>query len=164
MHTNNPKPGLLGQLAAKMAGVPIIINTIHGLYFYINSSPFKRKFFLFIEKFAGKCSDLIFSVDKEDIDTLIKEKIVNPEKIKYFGNGVDIEKFNSEKFSKEFIDNKKKEFNIPEGYKVVGIVARLVEEKGYLDLFEAFKLVIKVFPKTILLVLGSRRAGEKRWQ
>ena len=49
VHTNNPKPGLLGQLAAKMAGVPIIINTIHGLYFQENSS-IKREDFLFLWK------------------------------------------------------------------------------------------------------------------
>ena len=33
IHTHTPKPGLIGQLAAKMAGIPIIVNTIHGLYF-----------------------------------------------------------------------------------------------------------------------------------
>ena len=32
--TFTPKPGLLGQLAAKMAGVPVIINTIFGYYFH----------------------------------------------------------------------------------------------------------------------------------
>ena len=42
------------------------------------------------------------------MDTLIKEKIAKPEKIKYFGNGVDIDKFDSERFSKEFIDEKEK--------------------------------------------------------
>jgi glycosyltransferase involved in cell wall biosynthesis len=161
VHTNNPKPGLLGQLAAKIAGVPIVVNTIHGLYFYINSSNLKRKFFLFIEKIAGKCSDLIFCVGREDVDTLIEEKVVKPDKIKYFGNGVDIEKFNSEKFSKEFIDKKKKEFNIPEDYKIIGITARLLVGKGYLDLFEALKSVVKIFPKTILLVLGREEPEKK---
>ena len=155
VHTNNPKPGLLGQLAAKMAGVPIVINTIHGLYFQDNSSSAKRRFFIFVEKIAASCSNLIFSVNREDVETLIEEKIVKQGKIKYLGNGVDIDKFNSEKFSKDFLDKKKNELNIPTDFKVVGIVARLVQEKGYLDLFEAFKSVLQIFPKTILLVVGA---------
>ena len=161
VHTNNPKPGLLGQLAARIAGVPVVVNTIHGLYFYINSPSPKRNFFLFIEKIAAGCSDLIFSVNKEDMDILIKEKIAKPEKIRYLGNGVNIDKFNSERFSKDFIDKKRKELNIPEDSKIVGIVARLLEGKGYLDLFLAFKSVLEVCPKTFLLVLG-REEPEKR--
>ena len=161
IHTNNPKPGLLGQLAAKMAGAPIVINTIHGLYFQENSSKFKRRFFIIIEKMAAKCSDLIFSVNKEDMGTIVNERITKLEKIKYLGNGVDVEKFNSAKFSKEFVEQKKREFGIASDYKVVGIVARLVEEKGYLDLFEAFKLVIDKFPKIALLVIGADELGKK---
>ncbi|MCB7112447.1 glycosyltransferase, partial [Agathobacter rectalis] len=46
VHTHGPKPGLLGQLAAKMAGVPIVIDTIHGLYVTENSPLFKKFFFM----------------------------------------------------------------------------------------------------------------------
>ena len=161
VHTHTPKPGLLGQLAAKMAGVPIVINTIHGLYFHSQSSFAKKRFFILMEKVAAKCSDLILSQNKEDMSTLVKEKISKSEKIKYLGNGVDITKFDSEKFSENFVSEKKKELNIPFDFNVIGIVARLVEEKGYLDLFEAIKIVLKVFPKTILLVTGAKDSEKK---
>jgi len=161
VHVHNPKPSLLGQLAARMAGVPIVINTIHGLYFHGNSLFLKRKFFILIEKISALCSDVIFSQNKEDIETLIREKIAKPEKIKYLGNGIDVDKFDARRFSKEFIDEKKKDLNIPAGFNVVGIVARLVKEKGYLDLFEAFRNILKIFPKTILLVVGPEEPEKK---
>lgn len=161
VHTHTPKPELLGQLAAKMAGVPIVIDTIHGLYFQKSSSPLKRKLFIFINKISSKCSNLIFSQNKEDISTLIKEKIANPEIIKYLGNGVDIKKFNPERFTEDFILRKKQELNINPDFKVVGVVGRLVKEKGYLELFSAFKEVLKKFPKTLLLVIGPEEPDKK---
>lgn len=161
VHVHNPKPGLLGQLAARMAGVPIVINTIHGLYFHEDSSAARKSFYTFIEKIAALCSDTIFSQSREDIKTLIDERITKPEKIKYLGNGVDVDRFNMERFFIEGINRKKKELSISEDFKVVGIVARLVKEKGYFDLFKAFDLVVEKLPKTTLLVVGPEEPEKK---
>jgi glycosyltransferase involved in cell wall biosynthesis len=161
VHTHTPKASFLGQLAAKISGVPIIINTIHGFYFQKNSPRLKRKFFIFIEKIAALCSNLIFSVNKEDIETAIEEKICNPNLIKYLGDGIDLSRFNPERFSQEFIRDKKKKLDINPQKKIIGIIARLVREKGFLELFEAFKEVLKKFPNTLLLVIGPKEPEKK---
>ena len=159
MHT--PKAAVLGQLAAKLAGVPIIINTVHGIYFNNTFSPLLQKFLIFVKKIAAKCSDLVFSQNREDIKTLVEKNIAKPDNIKYLGNGVDIEKFDPKRFSKDFILNKKRGLDLDLDFKVIGMVGRLVKEKGYLEAFEAFKLVLKKFPKTLLLVVGPEEP-EKR--
>ena len=161
VHTHNPVPGFLGQLAAKMTGVPIIINTIHGFYFQERDSWLKRNFLISIEKIAAKCSNLIFSQNEEDIKTAIKEKICDSQKIKYLGNGIDVQKFNPKRFSEEFIDKKKRELNLNSNFKIIGIIGRLVKEKGYLELFEAFKKVLNRFPDIILLVIGPEEPKKK---
>jgi glycosyltransferase involved in cell wall biosynthesis len=138
-----------------MAGIPIIINTIHGLYFDDNSSLLKKRIFIVIEKISARCSDLIFSVNRKDMAVLVKEKISGPEKIMYLGNGINTDKFNLERFPAEFIAKKKEELKIPSGFKIVGIVARMVKEKGYLELFAAFKKIIEKFPDVVLLVVGE---------
>lgn len=161
IHTNTPKPGLLGQLAAKLVKTPIVINTIHGFYFQSSSSYLKRKFFIAIEKIAAKFSDLIFHINKEDVKTAEEEGICSNKLIKYLGEPVNTDRFDPRRFSKEFIDNKRKELNIPAGFKIVGIVARLVQEKGYLDLFEAIRSILRVFPETILLAIGPEEPEKK---
>jgi len=161
VHTHTPKPGLLGQLAAKLAGVPIVINTIHGLYFNSSSSFAKKRFFIIIEKIAATCSSLIFSQSREDVKTLTKFKIAKPEVVKYLGNGVDVEKFNPGRFSEEFIKEKKRKLKIPLNIKIIATVGRLVMEKGYRELFLAFKKVLEEFPKTLLLVIGPEDLEKK---
>jgi len=161
VHTHTIKAGFLGQIAAKLAGVPIIIHTNHGFYFQNNSSWMRRKFFIFIEKKSSQCSNLIFSINKEDIETAIKKKICAPDLIKYSGDGIDLNRFSPQRFSEEFILNKKKQLGIDPKKKIIGIVARLVEEKGYLDLFEAFRIILKKFPQTLLLIVGPYEPEKK---
>ncbi len=154
VHTHNPVPGIVGRVAAKLAGVPIIINTIHGFYFSAKTPYIRRKFYIFLEKLASKCSDLIFSQSQEDIETAVKENICPREKLKYLGNGINLEKFNPDKYSAEFIVQKKKSLGIKEDAKVIGIVARRVKEKGYMDLFEACSIVFSQYENVILLAVG----------
>ena len=161
VHTHNPVPGLLGQLAAKFAGVPIIINTVHGFYFNENSSFLKRKFFVFIEKIAAKCSDLILSQNKEDVCTAIAEKISESGKIKYLGNGIDLKKFDKSRFSDDFISKKKEELGLDKNSKIICIVGRLVEEKGYFYLFSAFERVLEEFPDAKLVCIGHEEPSKK---
>ena len=159
--TFTPKPGLLGQLAARMAGTPVIINTIFGYYFHEHTPYLKRKFFIFIERVAARCSSFIFFRNKEDFETAKKERIIKDSIAEYIGDGIDITKFNSTRYSKEFLQEKKKSLGIKQGVSVIGIVARLVKEKGYVELFEAFKNVLVQFPQTILLVVGPADLQKK---
>lgn len=161
VHTFTPKPGLIGQLAAKLAGVPIIVNTIFGFYFHDSTSYLKRKFYILIEKISGSISDVIFFRNEEDFKTARIEKIGTATKNKYLGDGIDIVRFNPEKFSKEFIEEKKKKLGINLNVPIIGIVARLVKEKGYVELFLALKKVLEKFPNVILLAVGPEDLTKK---
>ena len=152
--TFTPKPGLLGQLAAKMANVAVIINTIFGYYFHENTPPLKKAFFIFIEKVAAKCSSFIFFRNQEDFETAKKESIGIDTKKEYIGDGINLEKFSPARFSPEFVLEKKNGLSIAADAAVIGIVARLVKEKGYVELFAAFKTLREQFPKAVLLVVG----------
>lgn len=154
VHTHTPKCSLLGQLAAKLAGVPVVINTVHGFYFHDNMKPLTKWFYIAMEWTAGKCSTMILSQNPEDIDTAIKLGICNPDKIRILGNGVDLAKFNPNGFNENFKAEKRKEVGLPVDAVVIGIIGRLVKEKGFLELFEAFKEIIKEHNDVWLMVIG----------
>ena len=161
VHTHTLKPEFLGQIAAKLAGVPIIVNSFHGFNFAEDASQVKKKIFILIEKIAAQCSDLVFSISRKIVKNAVNEKICKKGKIKYLGDGINIFRFDPSKFSKEFILEKKKQLGIDPSKRVIGIVARLVAEKGYLDLFQAFKMVLFKYPETLLLVVGQEEPEKK---
>lgn len=161
VHTHTPKPEIYGQLAAKLAGVPIIVDTLHGFELSSDVSSLVKKFFLFLQKFAARYSDIIFCVSKAVIESAKEEKICRPEILKYLGRDIDTERFNPQRFSKDFILNKKKQLGIDPNRKVIGIVARLVEEKGYLELFRSFHYLLNKFSNVLLLVVGPKEPEKK---
>jgi glycosyltransferase involved in cell wall biosynthesis len=161
VHAHTLKPAVWAQMAARAAGIPIVINTIHGFDFSQESSFLKRSFFIFLEKIASRQSDLIFAVSKKIIEDSVKIGICKKNTIKYLGDGIDVFKFDPYKFSEKFIMEKKNKLKIDPKKKVVGIMARLVEEKGYLDLFSAFSMIIKKFPETLLLAAGHKEPEKK---
>ena len=144
VHTHTPKVSLLGQMAAWLAGVPVIINTVHGFYFHDDMPTGKRNFYIFMEKIAAKFSSRILSQNSEDIETAIKLGICKPEMIRKLGNGIDLNRFCRKRFDSNFGLTKRQQLGIPADAFVVGIIGRMVREKGYLELFEAVaKLVAK---------------------
>ena len=154
VHTHTPKAGLLGQLAAKAARVPHIVNTLHGFYFHDHTPKTKRSFYVAMEKLAARCSDVILSQNKEDIATAIAEDIASPEQLVELGNGIDIERFSRDKIDEVALKALRHRLGLPADAIVVGFVGRLVEEKGILDLMNATQRLLRSHPKTHLLLVG----------
>jgi glycosyltransferase involved in cell wall biosynthesis len=154
VHTHNPKPGLIGQLAARMAGVPIIVNTIHGFYFHEHMPTHWRHFYITMEKIAAMCSTSILSQNSEDIQTAIKEGICSSHKIQHLGNGIDIQRFDRARLDTTIIAQKRMELGLADDAPVVGFVGRLVREKGILELLQAMQVVRQHIPSVRLMIIG----------
>jgi glycosyltransferase involved in cell wall biosynthesis len=154
VHTHNPKPGLLGQLAARLAGVPVVVNTVHGFYFHDHMHPAWRRFYVTLERIAARCSDVILSQNSEDIQTAVAERICTPDKIRYLGNGIDVQRFDPATVSLDDVVRKRNELGLPVESLVVGFVGRLVREKGLLELFSAARLVRQRVANVRFLFIG----------
>jgi glycosyltransferase involved in cell wall biosynthesis len=155
VHTHTPKPGLLGQIAARLAGVPVVVNTVHGFYFHPGMPRWARLFHVTLEKIAARCSDLVLSQNEEDVETAIRERIVEPGRIRHLGNGIDLRRFDPQRLGERAGLHTRAALGIAAEAPVVGFVGRMVAEKGVRDLMEAFRLVRERLPESRLLLVGG---------
>jgi glycosyltransferase involved in cell wall biosynthesis len=164
VHTHTPKGNLIGQWAARRAGVPIVLQTLHGFYFHDRMAYAKRKMWITIERFSARHSDHILCQNPEDVTTAVAEKICPPDRITLLGNGIDLAQFAP--LDSSVRTAKRAELGIPADALVVGMVGRFVAEKGFPEFLGAAERLLARFNNLYLLAIGhelsSERAGE-RW-
>lgn len=140
LHTHNPKPGVYGRILGRLAGVPIVVNTIHGIYATSESPLWKRMVVYGMEGVASRFSDAELVQNPEDMDLLRRLHLVAEKKLRLLGNGVDLRRFDPEHVL-QFREETRSELGVQPDQVVVGMVGRLVAEKGLPELIEAARLL-----------------------
>jgi glycosyltransferase involved in cell wall biosynthesis len=133
LHTHNPKPGIYGRIVGRLTRVPIVVNTVHGLY-ATEDDPWSRRAVVYaLEAIASRFSDVELVQNPEDVE-MLRRLAISP-KARLLGNGVDLARFrpaepHERRAARSMLD-------IGDDCIVVGSVGRLVAEKGFPELFEA---------------------------
>jgi len=154
VHTHTPKGGLLGQYAALAAGVPIRVHTIHGLYVSEQAGPLLRWAYLWLERVTMAFSQHNFSQNPEDVPLAIRERICAPETIELIRNGIDVTEFDPARFSVDRRKSLRASMGLSPSDMVVGIVARQVREKGYIELLDAAQVIRRRAPHVRIVCVG----------
>lgn len=155
VHTHSSKPGFSGRIAAKLAGVPIVIHSIHGFPFHDFMPRPIEMFFIVIEKLLSKLSDCLITVSKLNMKKAIMLRISEEEKFVNIYSGICFKKF-TKRNDKHRI---KKKFNIPVKSPVIGMIGRLSEQKAPEYLLYAAPQILTQHPESIFLIVGD---GEKK--
>jgi glycosyltransferase involved in cell wall biosynthesis len=153
VHTHNPKPGLYGRMSARAARVPVVVNTIHGLYALPEDPLLKRAIVYSLERIASTCSDAELLQNPEDLPVL-RRLGVPARKLRVIGNGIDLRRFEPSALDDVAVKAARAEMGVEPDAVVVGAVGRLVREKGYLELFEAVRRARRTRPRLRLVVVG----------
>jgi glycosyltransferase involved in cell wall biosynthesis len=141
VHTHNPKPGVLGRVAARIGGVGCVLNTVHGLYAMPDDRLAKRVPVLAMEWLAARCSDLELYQSEEDLAWARRIHLVRPGRSEHLGNGIDLAQFDPRAVDTERVLELRRSLGIGEGTLVVGAVGRLVAEKGFRELVTAARTI-----------------------
>jgi glycosyltransferase involved in cell wall biosynthesis len=141
VHTHNPKPGLMGRVAARMAGVPVVVNTVHGFWATPDDPPRKRVPVMALEWAAARLSDAELYQSAEDLAWARRLRIGRASRARLLGNGTDLSVFDPAAVDQARLDELRRELGIGAEGRVVGMVGRLVREKGYEEFFDAARRI-----------------------
>jgi glycosyltransferase involved in cell wall biosynthesis len=156
VHTHNPKPGLYGRLAARMAGVPGVVNTVHGLYAAPEDSLPLRAAVYSLERAASMCSGAELIQNPEDL-ALLARLGVPRKKLVLLGNGIDLRQFHPPGNVSQR-QSARRSLGVAPDALVVGTVGRLVWQKGFRELFETAERMATSRPDVVFVVVGSSDA------
>lgn len=158
LHVHTPVAAFIGRLAARLAGIPMVVYTAHGFYFHDEMPKWKRSFFVATERFGGYFTDLLFSQSEEDAVDAIKEGIVPRERLLVIANGVDVERFDPGRVTAPELTRAR--LGIPEKAFVVGLIGRQVREKGIVDFLTAAQKLALSWPDVWFLLIGERLTSD----
>ncbi len=139
LHTHNPKPGLYGRVVGRLAGVPVVVNTVHGLYATPDDGWPKRLAVYGLEAVASRFSSAELVQNEEDLALLTRWRISAASKTTLLGNGVDLTRFAPLDATQTagVRARVRAELGLDGDAVLAGFVGRLVQEKGLPELFAA---------------------------
>jgi glycosyltransferase involved in cell wall biosynthesis len=122
VQTHTPKASMLGLPAARLSSTPSVY-TVHGALFFAGNDRLRNLAGWIFEKWCCSWADVVLLQSREDVDALAAARICRAEKLRFLGNGIDLEHF----------------ARLPTTTRPrpsVLMISRLVAEKGCRDYFE----------------------------
>ena len=165
VHGHTPKGGLLGMIAAWLAGVPVRIYHVHGLPL-TTATGLKRKLLCWSERLACYFSHQVLCVSRSVREVAVQQRLCPAGKIKVLAqgtiNGIDAQRrFNPQRLAAETAAQLRCRYGIPADARVLGFVGRIVRDKGLLELCAAWRELREQFADVHVLVAGPFESQDR---
>jgi glycosyltransferase involved in cell wall biosynthesis len=151
VHTHTSKAGFVGRLAARLAGVPVIVHTAHGFAFHEDSPVSVRRFYSALERLASRWCDRIVTVSEFHRTWAIELGICSPRRIIAIPNGIAEVVRNREVGLSEV----RREMGALPGDLVILSMARLAPDKGLEYLIEAANKLPRTGRRIRIVIAGD---------
>ena len=159
VHSHTPKAGIVGMLAAFIAGVPLRMHTVAGLPL-MEAKGLKKCILYAVERLTYRCATHIYPNARGLMDFIQEKKLAGKTPLKCIGNGssngIDLVYFNPERVSKEQEMSFREKWNISKDDFVFLFIGRLVGDKGVNELVAAFEQLANKIPNAKLLLVGPQ--------
>ena len=156
VHTHTAKAGFVGRIAARLAGVPVVLHTFHGHVFRGYFSPARTRLYILIERLGARLSTRIVTISPRLREEIAQFGVAGRERIEIIPLGFELGVFTSQaRASGAF----RRSLGLPTNAKLVGAVGRLVPIKNIPLLLEAAALARQQDPDIRVVLVGD---GELR--
>lgn len=156
VHTHTAKAGFLGRIAARAAGIPHVVHTVHGVTFHEHVPKAMRLFYIALERLAATRCDALITVGEDVKRKYLAEGIGRSEQYVTIPSGMDVEPFESARRDPaNGRDRVRAELGLEEHDVVVGMVSRLEPRKGWSFLLEAVARIAPDFPRLRVVGVGE---------
>lgn len=150
VHAHIFEGGLIGIIAAKLAGIKKRIYTRHYSTYHHTYAPSGIKY----DKIINVLSTKIIAISNNVQQILIEKENVSPEKIILVHHGFDLNLFYN--ISDDRINAIQKKYN-PENRKpVIGVISRYTKWKGVQYIIPAFKNLLEKYPNALLVLCNAK--------
>jgi glycosyltransferase involved in cell wall biosynthesis len=150
VHTHCAKAGLLGRIAARLAGIPIIVHTVHAFSFHPFMSPLRRWSYRFLERRVRRLAHQTFAVSPTVAREAVEERVASPGTVSVVPSAVELSEIPSERDG-----SVRRELGLPDDVPVVGTIGRIVSQKAPLDFVRMAARIAAVRPETRFVMVGD---------
>lgn len=158
VHAHTPKAGLLGMAAAKAAGVPIRLYTIHGLPLETRTG-FWRRILEAAERTSISLATQAYTISPSLEKLVIDLHLCRSEKVSTLGDGscagIDVERFDGSVNRREVGAQFRAALGVPHDALLISFLGRLARDKGVGILAEAWPAIARQLPAAHLLLAGE---------
>jgi glycosyltransferase involved in cell wall biosynthesis len=134
VHTHSSKAGVVGRLAAHLAGVPVVVHTAHGWSFNRTQPSLTRRAFVALERLAAPLTDRLITVSRHNRDEGLALGIGHRRQYEVVHSGIDAEDFRRPTRGRDAV---RAELGVEPHHVLVGTVACLKPQKAPLDFVRA---------------------------
>ena len=156
VHTHSSKAGILGRIAAWLAGVPVIIHSIHGFGFTPYQGPVLRRVLIGMERVVGRITTRFFCVSEANRRMGIATGLFQDGRCTVIRSGIDLSAIRQLRVD---VAVKKRDLGLDLEQPVVGMIAPLKPQKAPLDFIRVAGVVHRLRPDVQFLLVGD---GELR--
>jgi glycosyltransferase involved in cell wall biosynthesis len=152
VHTHSSKAGILGRLAAKLAGVPVIIHTVHGWSFHDHMPKVTKVAYIFLERFCARFTDALIVVTDRDVQKGLQAHIGKQNQYHKIRSAISLQEFDPDRIDRGQI---RQSLSIPTNALVLGTVGRFSAQKNPLEWVAVAEKISREIPDCKFLMVGD---------